>query len=72
MSTLKERAAARRVRMVTGKATSYEEAEAWDLAFWQKLTPADRLSAHVAILRDVALAQEASRIHEEIESGNHK
>jgi hypothetical protein len=50
---MKERAAARRSRMAAHLATSFEEAEAWDLDFWQGRSPEERLSALVAIRRDV-------------------
>jgi len=50
---MKERAAARRSKMVANRATSFEEAEAWDLDFWQSQSPEQRLSALVAIRRDV-------------------
>jgi len=36
---LKERSAARRARMVAHRAASFEEAEAWDLDFWQRQSP---------------------------------
>lgn len=49
-----ERARARQRRIVTHVAHSYEEASRWDLTFWQQLTPQDRLSALVAIHRDIA------------------
>lgn len=42
---MKERAAARRSKMVAYRATSFEEAEAWDLDFWQSRSPEERLSA---------------------------
>jgi len=42
---LKERAAARRAKMVVNRAANFEEAEAWDLDFWQRLSPEQRLSA---------------------------
>jgi hypothetical protein len=51
--TESERAAARRRRMVTNRARSHDEAEDWDLRFWQSLSPQQRLSALVAIHRDV-------------------
>ena len=51
--TLKQRAAERRKRIVGHVAHSYEEAEAWDLEFWQSKSPQDRLSALVAIHRDI-------------------
>ena len=50
---LKERAAERRKRIVGHVAHSHEEAEEWDLAFWQSQSPQDRLSALVAIHRDI-------------------
>jgi len=50
---IRERAAIRRAKMVVNRATSFEEAEAWDLDFWQRQSPEERLSAFVAIRRDV-------------------
>lgn len=50
---LKERSAARRSRMVANRAASFEEAEAWDLDFWQSQSPEERLAAFLAIRRDV-------------------
>lgn len=50
---IKERAAARRAKMVVHRAANFEEAEAWDLDFWQRQSPEQRLSAFVAIRRDV-------------------
>ena len=61
MSTLEERSAERRKRMVCNLASDFEEAEAWDLDFWQKAGPEARLSALVAIHEDVTLV-EAARI----------
>jgi len=49
----------RRKRMVAHRAASFEEAEAWDLDFWQQRTPEERLSALVAIRRDVELVEAA-------------
>ena len=49
----KERSAARRSRMVAHRAANFEEAEAWDLDFWQSQSPEQRLSALAAIRRDV-------------------
>ncbi|MFO8071137.1 MAG: hypothetical protein R6V85_04605 [Polyangia bacterium] len=34
-------------------ATDFDDAERWDLEFWQEMTPQQRLSALVAIRRDV-------------------
>ena len=40
--------------MVVHRASGHEEAERWDLEFWQSQSPAVRLAALVAIHRDVA------------------
>jgi hypothetical protein len=53
MSSLEERSAARRTSLVSNRARTPEEAEAWDLGFWQKAGPEARLSALVAIHEDV-------------------
>jgi len=54
--TLAERTELRRKRIVVNMARSFEEAEGWDLDFWQRQTPEERLSALVAIRRDVEKA----------------
>lgn len=58
-STLEERSRARRERLVAHRATSFADAEAWDLEFWQQRTPEERLSALVALRRDVELVEAA-------------
>ncbi len=45
--------------MEVHRAHSFAEADAWDLDYWQRRTPEERLSALVAIRRDVELAQAA-------------
>jgi hypothetical protein len=50
---IKERSAARRLKIVAHRAANFEEAEAWDLEFWLGQSPERRLSAFVAIRRDV-------------------
>jgi hypothetical protein len=47
--------------MVVHSARSHEDAEAWDLEFWQRHTPEERLSALVAIHRDVELVEAARK-----------
>ena len=59
MSTLEERNAERRKRLVANLAQSPEEAEDWDLGFWQDAGPEARLAALVAIHEDVALVEAA-------------
>lgn len=51
--TLEERSRERRERIVAHKASNFVDAERWDLEFWQSRTPEERLSALVAIRRDV-------------------
>ena len=53
--TREQRAEYRRKTMTGHKAHGYADADAWDLEFWQKQSPQDRLSALVAIRRDIAL-----------------
>ena len=45
--------------METHRTRSFADAEAWDLDFWQRRTPEERLSALAAIHRDVALVEAA-------------
>ena len=43
--------------MEVHRATSFADAEAWDLEYWQRRTPEERLSALVAIRREVELVR---------------
>jgi hypothetical protein len=61
-ASLEQRSAARRARAAVNRASSHADAEAWDLEFWQRQTPEARLSALVAIRRDIELI-EAGRTH---------
>jgi len=58
---IEERSLERRKRIVVNRATSFEQAEGWDLDFWQEKTPEERLSALVAIRRDVEVVEAARR-----------
>lgn len=58
---IRERSEERRKRIRGNHARSFEEAEQWDLDFWLSLTPEERLSALVAIRRDVELVEKARR-----------
>ena len=49
---IKERANLRRKRIVAYRAAGYQDAERWDLEYWQKQTPQMRLSALTALHRD--------------------
>ena len=57
----KQRARQRRERIVGHIAHSHEEAERWDLEYWQAQTPQARLSALVAIHRDIEKVGKAGR-----------
>ena len=59
VKNLQERSRERRKIMETRRATSFDDAEDWDLDYWQRRTPEERLSALVAIHRDVALVEAA-------------
>lgn len=54
---LAERSQRRRERIVAHRAMGHRDAEDWDLEFWQSQSPEDRLSALVAIRRDIDLVQ---------------
>ena len=58
---IRERAAKRKLRIVAYRAQSFQDAEAWDLAFWQSQTPQQRLSALVTIRKDIAKVRKARR-----------
>lgn len=59
--SIEERSRERRRRMVGHVAKSFEDADRWDLEFWQSVTPEERLSALVAIRRDVELIMATRR-----------
>jgi len=50
---IKERADDRKKRIVANMARNFKDAENWDLDFWQDLSPEQRLSALVAIRKDI-------------------
>lgn len=58
-TTLQDRSRERRARLVANRAASFEAADAWDLEFWQRRTPEERLSVLVALRREVALVEGA-------------
>jgi hypothetical protein len=59
---MKERAAGRKKRIVAHRASNFKEAEQWDLEFWQNMTPEERLSALVAIRRDVIMVEKSRSV----------
>ena len=56
---IEERSRQRRKRLVAHVASDFADAEAWDLDFWQKMTPEERLSALVAIRHEVEVVEVA-------------
>jgi hypothetical protein len=56
---LSERAAERRCRMTVHVAADWNDADDWDLEFWQRQGPEARLSALVALRNDVAAVRGA-------------
>ncbi|MBU1398890.1 MAG: hypothetical protein KKE00_04570 [Proteobacteria bacterium] len=50
---IKARSKERRKRIIAHRAANFEAAEQWDLDFWQKQTPQQRLSALVSIRKDI-------------------
>lgn len=57
-------AAERRKRMEGNRCYSFADAERWDLEFWQRRTPQERLSALVSIRRDVEMVERARALAE--------
>jgi len=53
-SPLSVRADERRRRMIVHLATDWKDADEWDLVFWQRQGAEARLSALVALRRDLA------------------
>lgn len=60
--TIEDRSRERRRRIEGHRAESFEDADRWDLEYWQSKTPQERLSALVAIRRDVELVLEAREL----------
>jgi hypothetical protein len=54
LKNLRQRSQRRRQVIVAHRARSFADAERWDLEFWQRQTPAARLSALVALRADLA------------------
>ncbi len=50
---MKSRSDLRRRKIVAHRAEDFVDAERWDLEFWQQQSPAIRLSALVAIRKDI-------------------
>ena len=52
-TTMAQRSESRRKRIQAHRSNSHAEAEAWDLKYWQDQGPEKRLSALVAIRKDI-------------------
>jgi hypothetical protein len=59
--SIEERSASRRKRIKSYRAKDFADAERWDLLFWQELSPEERLSAFVALRKDVETVEDAKR-----------
>lgn len=57
---IKERAIRRRKKILANIAADFEEAERWDLEFWQQQGPEARLSALMSIRDDLAKIKRVS------------
>lgn len=51
--------------MVGYRAADFEAAEQWDLDFWQKQTPQQRLSALVSIRKDILKVKKTRKMKDE-------
>ncbi len=49
---LSARSRERRKRLVANRATSFAEAERWDLQYWQSLSPRERIAALESMRRE--------------------
>lgn len=62
---IKARSKERRKRMVGHRAANFVAAEQWDLDFWQKQTPQQRLSALISIRKDILKVKGAQNLKDE-------
>ncbi|MFO7555957.1 MAG: hypothetical protein R6W88_12215 [Desulfobacterales bacterium] len=62
---IKARSKERRKRIVANRAANFEAAEQWDLDFWQKQTPQQRLSALISIRKDILKVKRARNFKDE-------
>jgi hypothetical protein len=56
---LAKRGRERSLRMVSHRSSGHQEAEKWDLAYWQSVGYEGRLDAYMAIRDDVELVHKA-------------
>lgn len=61
MRTLEERSRMRRERFEANRASTFADAEMWDLEYWQSRTPEERLSALVTMHHEIQLVEAARR-----------
>lgn len=60
-----QRAEARKARIVAHRSKNFDEAERWDLEYWQSRTPQERLAALIDIRADVEKVEQARRHYEQ-------
>jgi hypothetical protein len=58
---MKKRSDIRKQKIQANRAVNYQDAESWDLEFWQQQTPEARLSALIAIRKDAAKVKSSQR-----------
>jgi hypothetical protein len=58
---IKKRAIERRKRMIAHRAANFEDAERWDLLFWQNQSAEQRLSALVSIREDIMAIEQGRK-----------
>lgn len=58
----KERAELRKKRIVAHCAGNFDDAERWDIEFWQNQSPDMRLSALITIRNDIRKARRGRKI----------
>ncbi len=61
----KQRAEERKGRIVAHRAENFDDAEQWDLDYWQSKTPQERLSALVDIRNDIEAVNQSRRAYEQ-------
>jgi hypothetical protein len=59
---IEKRSQERKKKIVAHVSHSFEEADRWDLEYWQSLSPASRLSALMAIRRDIEKVKKPKKI----------
>ena len=62
-ASLAERGRLRRLKIQTYQARNYQDAEDWDLKYWQSQGPEGRLNAYMAIRDDIEKVNQAKNAY---------